>query len=148
MKNVSFSENSLYALNDPCYNIVNCTPLGPIRQDNNIFSQFQETGRLILYLDNPLLCMFADLHMSDIKLAILSQLTSNTTTSLIYKTPAKLAEDGITTKTLSANSTRKFSFYCNVSNIFTTNLYFCLFNTLITNPTKSSNTRKELFECV
>ena len=44
--------------------------------DNKTFSQFQETGHLILCLDNPLLCLFADLHSLDIKLATIFQFIS------------------------------------------------------------------------
>ena len=45
---------------------------------------------------------------------------SNTTTSLMHPTLAKLAEYGVTAYTLSANSTGKLAFYCNLSSIFNT----------------------------
>ena len=62
------------------------------------------------------------------KLAILFKSITNTTTSLMHPTPAKLGEYGITGYTLSTQSTRKLVFYCNLSSIFTTNHHFCLLN--------------------
>ena len=55
------------------------------------------------------------------ELVILFQFTSNTTTSHMHPTPTKLAEDGITAYTFSANSTRKLACFGNHSSIFTTN---------------------------
>ena len=73
-------------------------------QDNKTFPQAQETGHLIICLDNPLLCLFSDLHMSGIKIR-------HPLTVYLYHhhisydpTPSKLAEDGVTTYTISANS--------------------------------------------
>ena len=50
----------------------------------------------------------------------------------------KLTENGNTANTLSANSTQKLVFYCNLSNIFTPNHRFCLFNIYTLNPFDSN----------
>ena len=46
----------------------NALPLALVmsHQDNKTFPQFQETSYSSLCLDSSLLCLFADLHMSDI----------------------------------------------------------------------------------
>ena len=68
------------------------------------FPQAQETGYLIICLDNPLFCLFPDLHMSGIKIR------HPLTVYLYYHhisydpTPSKLAGDGVTTYTISENS--------------------------------------------
>lgn len=46
----------------------NTPPLAPIvsDQDNKTLPQFQETSHSVLCLCNPLLCLFANLNMSDV----------------------------------------------------------------------------------
>ena len=46
----------------------------------------------------------------------------------MYGTPTKLADDGITTDTFSADSTRKLAFFYNTSRIFAADNRFRLFN--------------------
>ena len=49
------------------------------------------------------------------KVTILFQLTFDNTTSLMYPTPAKLIEDGITAYKLSRNNLGELAFFCNFS---------------------------------
>ena len=56
-------------LNLPLIIIVITLPNAPsllCHQDDKTFPQFQEIGHLTLYLENPLLRLFAELHMLDI----------------------------------------------------------------------------------
>ena len=43
-------------------------PVAPtVSQDNKTFPKFKENGHLILCLENPLLCLLANLQMSEIQ---------------------------------------------------------------------------------
>ena len=103
-------------------------PLAPIMLPSYQNLNFQNLG--IYFFAWTILCYVCLLFFTCLtfKLAILFQLTSNTTSSSMYLSPAILAEDGISAYAFSANSTRKLVFLSNTSNIFTANLCFCLFN--------------------
>ena len=109
----------------PCQSTVNCTPISSYYVTKT-FPQFQEIGHLILGLDNPLPCLFANLHRSNIWNC--------------YPLSAYLQYHYISDEPNTYQTSREWNyclhpyckqhkglvFFCNLSHICNTNHHFCL----------------------